>query len=89
MLSIFRLLSNCESSLAGAADAGSWAKGGAAIIETIFAWGGLGQWAVDRVTHLDLPEMQGIILVLGINTLIFLVILDLLIVFLDPRVSYD
>jgi peptide/nickel transport system permease protein len=63
--------------------------GGAAIVEQIFSWNGIGQFALDRMQRLDLPEMQGIVLVLGVKTLIILVLLDLLIAFLDPRVSYE
>jgi ABC-type dipeptide/oligopeptide/nickel transport system permease component len=63
--------------------------GGAAIVEQIFSWNGIGQFALDRMQHLDLPEMQGIVLVLGVKTLIVLVLLDLVVIFLDPRVSYE
>lgn len=61
--------------------------GGAAIVETVFAWGGLGQFAIDRILHLDIPEVQGFIMVAGLFTLIIFLILDLLVIFLDPRVS--
>jgi ABC-type dipeptide/oligopeptide/nickel transport system permease component len=61
--------------------------GGAAIVEQVFAWNGLGQWLLDRMSHLDLPAMQGAILVLGLGTLFVLVVLDVLVAFLDPRVS--
>lgn len=61
--------------------------GGAAIVETVFAWGGLGQFAIDRILHLDIPEVQGFIMVAGLFTLIIFLVLDLLVIFLDPRVS--
>ena len=63
--------------------------GGDAIVETIFSWGGIGQWLVGRLQQLDLPEMEGIILVLGVELLVLLILLDILIMLLDPRVSYD
>jgi peptide/nickel transport system permease protein len=62
--------------------------GGVAVVETVFAWNGLGQWMVDRFQHLDLPEMEGIVLLTGLTTLLLLIVLDILVVFLDPRVSY-
>jgi peptide/nickel transport system permease protein len=62
--------------------------GGAAVVETVFAWNGLGQWTIDRFQHLDLPEMEGIVLLTGLTTLLLLIVLDLLVAFLDPRVSY-
>lgn len=61
--------------------------GGAAIVETVFAWGGLGQFAIDRILHLDIPEIQGFIMVAGLFTLLVFLVLDLLVIFLDPRVS--
>ena len=61
--------------------------GGAAIVETVFAWGGLGQFAIDRILHLDIPEVQGFILVAGLFTLLIFLLLDILVIFLDPRGS--
>ena len=63
--------------------------GGAAIVETVFAWGGLGQWAIEAMLKLDVPAIQGFILVVGLLTLLVYLILDLLVVALDPRVSYE
>ena len=62
--------------------------GGAAIVETIFSWQGLGQWALEAMLRLDLPVIQGFILVAGVAALIIFLILDLLIVYLDPRVTH-
>ena len=63
--------------------------GGAAIVETVFAWGGLGQWAIEVILKLDIPAIQGFILVVGLLTLAVYFVLDLLVVALDPRVSYE
>lgn len=63
--------------------------GGAAIVETVFAWGGLGQWAIDAMLKLDVPAIQGFILVVGLLTLLVYLLLDLIVVALDPRVSYE
>ena len=62
--------------------------GGAAIVETIFSWGGFGEWAVDSILQLDLPAIQGFVLFAGLGTLIVFTALDLLIAVLDPRVRY-
>ena len=61
--------------------------GGAAIIETVFAWGGFGQFAIERILQLDIPEIQGFIVMAGLITLLVFLVLDLLVIFLDPRVS--
>jgi peptide/nickel transport system permease protein len=63
--------------------------GGAAIVETIFAWGGFGEWAIDSILRLDIPAVQGFIVVAGIGTLLAFLLLDLLVAALDPRVVYD
>jgi dipeptide transport system permease protein len=63
--------------------------GGAAIVETIFSWGGFGEWAIDSILKLDLPAIQGFILFAGLGTLIVFTALDLLVAILDPRVRYD
>jgi peptide/nickel transport system permease protein len=63
--------------------------GGAAIVETVFAWNGLGQFTVDSVLHLDLPEIQGVILVFGLTTFMIFIVVDIVVVALDPRVSYE
>ena len=63
--------------------------GGAAIVEIVFAWGGIGQWAIDRILKLDIPAIQGFILVTGLFTLVIYFALDILVAMLDPRVSLD
>lgn len=63
--------------------------GGEAIVETIFSWQGVGQWALEASLKLDIPVMQGFILVAGVITLVIYLFLDLLVATLDPRVSYD
>ncbi len=63
--------------------------GGAAIVESIFAWRGLGQWALEAMLEVDLPAIQGFVLVVGILTLLIYLLLDLLVLMLDPRVSYE
>ncbi|WP_181783374.1 ABC transporter permease [Pseudonocardia pini] len=61
--------------------------GGATVVETVFSWGGIAQFQIDRIRELDIPEIQGCILVLALITLVVLVAVDLLVGFLDPRVS--
>lgn len=63
--------------------------GGAAIVETVFSWNGAGQWAVQSILRLDLPAIQGFIVIIGLLTLVIFLMVDLLVLKLDPRVSYD
>lgn len=63
--------------------------GGAAIVETIFSWGGFGEWAIDSILQLDIPAVQGFIVIAGLGTLLIFIALDMLVAALDPRVDYD
>lgn len=63
--------------------------GGDVIVEQLFSWNGIGQFAAERINQLDLPEIQGIILVLAMITLGVLLIIDIAVALLDPRVSYE
>ncbi len=63
--------------------------GGAALVETIFSWNGIGQWAITSVLKADVPAIQGFTLIAGLFTLAIFLVLDVLVVVLDPRVSYD
>jgi ABC-type dipeptide/oligopeptide/nickel transport system permease component len=60
--------------------------GGTAIVETIFDWNGLSQWAVQEMLREDYPAIQGFVLVVGIITLLVYFTLDLTTGILDPRV---
>lgn len=62
--------------------------GGAAVVETIFSWNGMGQWALDGILRLDIPVIQGFVLVAGIITLLIYTLLDIAVAWLDPRISY-
>lgn len=59
--------------------------GGDAIIETIFAWQGAGQWALNAMLNVDVPVIQGFVLVAGLMTLLIYIALDFTVVALDPR----
>jgi len=59
------------------------------IIEQIFSWGGLGAFFIQRADQLDLPEMEGIALVLSLITVAVFLIVDIVVGLLDPRVSYE
>tara|TARA_B110000014_G_C20098660_1_gene576285 strand:- start:803 stop:1816 length:1014 start_codon:yes stop_codon:yes gene_type:complete len=60
--------------------------GACAIIETVFAWNGIGSWAIEKILMLDIPAIQGFILFAGLITLFTYTFLDILITYLDPRI---
>jgi len=59
---------------------------GAVLTEKIFAWHGIGEYAYNGATRLDLPAVMGVGLVVGITYIAINLIVDVLYGFLDPRV---
>ena len=60
--------------------------GGAAIVESIFMWDGVGKLAVDSITMRDYPMIQAYVVWMAIAYVIVNLIADLLYHWLDPRV---
>jgi len=61
---------------------------GAVLTETIFSWPGLGSYATASATALDFPAVMGVTLVAGLAYSLINLLVDVLYVVLDPRVSY-
>ncbi|MGI8549955.1 MAG: nickel ABC transporter permease [Dehalococcoidia bacterium] len=60
--------------------------GGAAIVETIFAWPGIGKLVVDAIGDRDYPLIQGFVLFSVVSFLFVNFLVDLSYLWLDPRV---
>ncbi len=60
--------------------------GGAVIVETIFAWPGIGKYVVDSIFSRDYPTIQGFVLFTGTVVLLVNLAVDVSYVWLDPRV---
>jgi ABC-type dipeptide/oligopeptide/nickel transport system permease component len=63
--------------------------GGSLVIETVFAWPGLGRLLMDSIQQRDYPMIQAIVLVYAILMLGVNLLVDVLLAAVDPRVSYD
>ncbi len=63
--------------------------GGAVIIETIFAWPGMGRMAVEAVTGRDYPLIMATTTVAAVLTVLGNLLADITYASVDPRVSYD
>jgi peptide/nickel transport system permease protein len=59
---------------------------GTVLVESIFAWPGLGQYAYRSATTLDLPAVMGVGLVVGLVYLGVNLAVDVLYGVIDPRV---
>ena len=62
--------------------------GGTVIIETVFAWPGVGRLVVQAIFNRDYPLVQSIVLVLALIFVAVNLVVDLLYLYLDPRISY-
>ena len=62
--------------------------GGALLTETVFAWPGIGKFAVDCVLKSDFPVVQGIVLLVAVIFVIMNLIVDIVYAYLDPRIKY-
>ena len=60
--------------------------GSAFIIETVFAWPGLGRMAVNAVQQRDFLVVQGCVLVIAVGFVLINLAVDLLYAVIDPRV---
>lgn len=59
---------------------------GAVIVEVVFAWPGLGRHAVDAIFNRDYPVIQGFVLFTGTVFVLVNLLVDLVYVWVDPRV---
>lgn len=61
--------------------------GGAVLVETVFAWGGLGQYAVEAVVNSDYAPLQAFVLLAAVFTLVVFLLVDLAYFVIDPRIK--
>jgi peptide/nickel transport system permease protein len=59
---------------------------GVVVVETIFAWGGLGQYVVQSIPRADFPAIAGVTLLLGVGYVVINAIIDVLQSLADPRI---
>ena len=62
--------------------------GGAVIVETVFAWPGMGRYMIDAIMVRDIYVVQGTILVFAALVVLINLIVDLVYGLLDPRITY-
>jgi peptide/nickel transport system permease protein len=62
--------------------------GGAVVTEAIFGWPGIGSLAVLAISQRDYPVVEALVLISVLTFLVVNLLVDLLYVYLDPRVAY-
>jgi ABC-type dipeptide/oligopeptide/nickel transport system permease component len=60
----------------------------AVVVETVFAWPGMGSLTFEAVFTRDYPLIQGIVLVLAAFILAVNLAVDILYAYIDPRIRY-
>ena len=60
--------------------------GGAPMTETVFSWPGLGRQYVTATSNFDFPVVMGITMIITVMTLIANLVIDIVYVYIDPRV---
>jgi len=63
-----------------------WMLGGTVLVETVFDWPGIGQYAVQSSVSSDFMPVMAVTIVIGLNFALANLVVDLLYGVLDPRV---
>jgi peptide/nickel transport system permease protein len=61
---------------------------GAVIIETVFAWPGIGRLIFESVMGRDFPVTQAVVLLVAVVVLAVNLLVDILYAYVDPRIRY-
>ncbi|WP_444347652.1 ABC transporter permease subunit, partial [Phascolarctobacterium succinatutens] len=59
--------------------------GGAAVIEMVFQWPGLGRMAIEAITYRDFQLVQGVVVWIALMYMVINLIVDISYNYLDPR----
>lgn len=62
---------------------------GSVLIETVFAWPGMGRLMYTSISKRDYPLLTGIYLVSSLLICVAMILVDVLYGFIDPRIRYD
>jgi peptide/nickel transport system permease protein len=63
--------------------------GGSAFIETVFRWPGIGMLMVNSISNFDYPLIQAITLITSTALVFTMLLVDMLLVIVDPRIKYE
>ena len=63
--------------------------GGTVIIETVFAWPGVGRLTVEAINTREFPVVQAAVFVLASTFVLINMIVDIIYTFLDPRIKFE
>ena len=61
---------------------------GVVVVETVFAWPGIGRLAYEAVMTRDFPVLQAVVLFMATVFLFINLTVDILYAYIDPRIRY-
>jgi peptide/nickel transport system permease protein len=61
---------------------------GSVVVETVFAWPGLGQLAIQALFGNDYPLMQAVIIIFTLMYVASALLVDVMYAYIDPRIRY-
>ena len=61
---------------------------GSLVVETVFAWPGLGRLAIESLFAFDYPLLQGVVITFTLLYIISAFTVDILYAYIDPRIRY-
>ncbi len=61
---------------------------GSLVVETVFAWPGLGQLAIQALFSSDYPLLQGVVIMFTLLYVLSALLVDVLYAYIDPRIRY-
>jgi peptide/nickel transport system permease protein len=62
---------------------------GAVVVETIFAWPGVGILLIDSIGRRDLPLVEATVFVIAVMIMMLNLLVDLAYAYVNPRISYE
>ncbi|MEX2536967.1 MAG: nickel ABC transporter permease [Trueperaceae bacterium] len=62
---------------------------GAIVVETVFAWPGVGRLLILAISSRDYPVIQAGVLLISVLVVLVNIVVDVLYAFIDPRIAYS
>jgi peptide/nickel transport system permease protein len=59
------------------------------LVESVFNWPGIGLYAIDAISNLDYAAIMGVTLVVSVVYVTVNLVVDVLYVLLDPRITFS
>jgi peptide/nickel transport system permease protein len=66
-----------------------WLLGGAVVVESVFAWPGLGRLMIESINVRDITVVQAGLFWFAMTFILINLVVDILYTFIDPRIRYD